>query len=336
MKRAAAIAATTLAILSTLVAVPASAASAASSASTVSLPGGRSTFVISMMSGRINALAVRLATYSFSTDGTVTERYWAWRQDSISGKGNVSWTKPRSGYITSGCLRACPVRTPVGFQSGVPARSWKGTWSVEAANVLVVHWGVGNPDERWRLDTSRAGVVGAKLLSGGTNAEGWGVGSNARPDRGVSLSSVYRDGGWVTGPFSENAYTSTTRHLSVGLRPADYSLCGTGRCMQGRNVTGPDRRGWYHSYLAANSAVDGRKVYWNNQTGVVQQLEGAGTVCISASGGGHTNALLQALDDNGKFVGFVGVEASLNQRKYGQDIVAAYAMVRPSLLPTIQ
>jgi hypothetical protein len=289
-----------------------------------------------MINGQIGALAVRLATYSFAPNGTVTERYWAWRQDGISGKGNVNWTKPPSGYVTKGCLRACPVRTPVGFQQGVPAKAWKGTWSMESNSVLRVRWGGANPVERWKIDVSRPGIAGALLLSGGPNAEGWGVGSNARPDRGVTLSSIYRAGGWITGPFTENAYTSNTRHLTVGLRPADYTLCSTGQCMQGRNLASADRRSWYHSYLAGNPARDGRKVFWNNQTGVVQQLETPHSVCISSSGGGHTNALLQALDDNGKFVGFVGVEASLNQRKYGQAVVAAYAMLRPSLLPAIQ
>jgi hypothetical protein len=105
--------------------------------------------------------------------------------------------------------------------------------------------------------------------------------------------------------------------------------------MQSRAMTDSNRSNWYHSYFAANAAVDGRKVYWNNQRGVVQQLENPNTTCISASGGGHTNALLQAIDDNGQFVGFVGVEASLNQKKYGQAVVAAYAMLTPSLLPAI-
>lgn len=328
-RRFAAVLVTVAAFLAMLVATP-------TTASAASLPGGRSTYVVAMMSGRTGALAVRLATYSFATDGTVTEKYWAWRQDQISGKGNVSWTKPASGYVTAGCLRACPVRTPVGFQKGVTPRTWTGRWAMQSAAVLAVTWGAGNPVERWQLDAGKPGMVGALLVSGGVGAQGWGVGSNARPDRGVSLSSIYKAGGWVTGPFVENAYTSATRHLSVGLRPADYSLCTSGQCMQGKQVTSGDRRTWYHSYLAANSAVDGRKVYWNNQTGVVQQLENPASVCISASGGGHTNALLQALDDNGKFIGFVGVEASLNQRKYGQDVVAAYAMVRPDLLPTIQ
>jgi hypothetical protein len=303
-------------------------------ASAAGLPGGRRTYAIAMMDGTPQSLAVRLATYEFSTTGTVTEKYWAWKQNGISGKGNVSWTKPSSGYKTFGCRYACPVRTPVGFQKGAKPHVFTGRWSMESATVLAIKWSPAYPVERWQLDASRPGIVGARLLSARGAAYGWGVGSNAPAAKGVSLSTVYA-ANWITGPFAENAYTPTTRLLSVGWSAQDYTLCPGGTCMQGRSMTAGDRSTWYHSYFAANAAVDGRKVYWNNQRGVVQQLENPNSFCISASGGGHTNALLQAIDDNGRFVGFVGVEASLNQKKYGQAVVAAYAMLTPSLLSAI-
>ena len=321
-----------LAVLATLFATQAAAGGPASAAS---LPLGRRTYVVTMMDGRPGTLAVRLATYLFGTDGTVTERYWAWRQDAVTGKGNVRWTKPASGYTTTGCLRACPVRTPYGFQKGVAPHVHSGRWSMQANDVLAIRWSPTAAPERWQLDGGQPGIVGARLVSGTANAGGWGIGSNASPDRGLTISDIYGTGRWITGPFAENAYAPTTKHLAIGWSAADYSLCSTGRCMQGRQLTSADRRTWYHSYFAADPAVDGRKVYWNNQTGIVQQLENPTTVCISASGGGHTNALLQALDDDGGFVGFVGVEASLNQRKYGQDIVAAYAMMNPWMLSAI-
>ena len=308
---------------------------APATASAAELPLGRATYVVSMMDGRPGFFAVRLATYSFTADGRVTERYWAWRQDSITGKGNVSWSKPSSGYTTAGCLRACPVRTPFGFQKGVAPHVYTGRWSMTAGSVLAIHWTPLSPAERWQLRDTGEGVVGAHLISGSAAAVGWGFGSNAPANRGLSIGDIYGTGRWITGPFAENAYSATTKHQSIGWSAADYALCSTGRCMQGRGLTGPDRRAWYHSYFAADPAVDGRKVYWNNQTGVVQHMEDPNRVCISASGGGHTNALLQALDDDGDFVGFVGVEASLNQRKYGQDIVASYAMTDPTMLAAI-
>ena len=301
-----------------------------------SLPAGRSTYVVSMMSGPPEALTVRLAIYMFTASGRVTERYWAWRQNEIAGKGNVRWTKPASGYVTNGCLHACPVRTPVGFQKGLAGQTAVGHWWTSSNDVLAIRWASSQPVESWQLDEDQPGFAGADLVSAGSSAAvGWGIGSNASATRGIGLAQIYRTSSWITGPFAENAYQAQTEHTSVGWNPSDYTLCSTGRCLQSRTETSSDLKSWYSSYFAANAAVDGRKVYWNNQTGVVQQLENPGSVCISASGGGHTNALLEGLDDDGGFVGFVGVEASLNQRKYGQDVVAAYAMVPPSELSSI-
>jgi hypothetical protein len=321
-------------VAATLVAQAALApASSAATEAGTGLPGGRPTYVVSVMDGKAGALAVRLATYEFSTSGTVTEKYWAWSQNSISGTGNARWTKAASGYRTTGCRYACPVRTPYGFQKGAAPHSFTGRWSMESPTVLAIRWAPSYPVERWRLDTSKAGIVGLKLLSARNGGRGWGVGSRASARTGVPLSRVYASR-WITGPFAENAYSPTTKDSWIGWSAQDYKLCSTGTCMQGTKMTAANRNAWYHSYFAANPASDGRKVFWNNQTGVVQHLESANSPCIS-SGGGHTNALLQALDDNGQFVGFVGVEASLNSRKYGQAVVAAYAMLSPSLLPAI-
>ena len=322
-----------LGALAGLAAAVAAQLAAPSPASAAALPFGRATYVVSTMEGTPKALAVRLATYAFATDGTVTERYWAWRQDAVHNGLNTRWTKVPSGYTTAGCLRACPVRTPYGFQRGAAPRTFRGRWSMADGGVLVIRW-TATLVERWQLDDGQPDVVGARLVTG-NGSIGWGVGSNAPAGRGVSLASIYGAGGWITGPFAENVYAPTTAHAAIGFGTADYSLCSTGRCLQGRGMTAPDRSTWYHSYFAADPAVDGRKVYWNNQTGVVQHYEDPSGVCISASGGGHTNALLEALDDAGRFVGFVGVEASLGQPKYGQDVVAAYTMLTPSLLPSI-
>jgi hypothetical protein len=304
------------------------------SAATAKPPGGRTNWTMAMMDGKPEALSVRLATYQFASNGTVTEKYWAWSQNAITGKGNVSWTKPFSGYRTTGCRYACPVRTPVGFQKGSKPHAATGRWSMESSNVLAIRWSTTYPVERWQINTNEPGIAGGKLISARNGGYGWMIGSNASLSRGDSLARVY-ESGWINGPFAENAYSPTTKVSWIGWSARDYTVCPTGTCMQAKKMTSADRAQWYHSYFAGDPAVDGRKDYWNNQTGVVQQLENPNTTCISASGGGHTNALLQVIDDNGQFVGFVGVEASLNQRKYGQAVVAAYAMLNPSLLPAI-
>jgi hypothetical protein len=267
-------------------------------------------------------MSVRVAKYQFRTNGTVTQEFWSWRQNSISGKDQGYWTKPSSGYRTNGCLRDCPIRTPYGFQSGANGATASGRFSV-SGTVLTIRWDAGWT-ERWRVDASRPGVSALTLISSDPSARGWGLGSNQGLARGVTASQMY-DAGYLRGPHAENDYGVATRFGTVGFNPPDYTKCSNGLCLQGKNVAAADKRTWYSTYYAVNPATDGRKVFNNFQTGAVQQIEAPGSDCISA-GGGHTVAALQALDDSGRLIGIVGVEASLSQRSYGQAIVSSFAM----------
>jgi hypothetical protein len=313
------------AVVSLAVAAPLAAIAPAEAA--VALPGGRPGFVVSVIGGKVNAIAVRLAMYQFSTSGAVTQQYWTWRQNAITGKDQGYWTKPSSGYSTTGCLRQCPIRAPYGFQSGGNGHRAGGRFSV-SGGVLTIRWSWGSV-ERWRINTGKPGVVGATLITTDRHARGWGLGSNAGLARAVDARAIY-DTGWLTGPWAQNSYGSSTTFSRVGFNPPDHSLCGNGVCIQGKKVTADDKRAWYSSYYAANPAKDGRKVFHNFQLGTVQQMESPESVCISG-GGGHTEAMLQALDDNGRLVGLVGVEASLSQQKAGPAVVTAFAMVKSTL-----
>jgi hypothetical protein len=299
---------------------------AAVPAGAASLPGGRANYVVSVIGGKTGAVAVRLASYRFAANGTVVEEYWTWRQNGISGKGNSRWTKPASGYRTTGCRRNCPIRTPVGFQSGRRGRRASGTWSTTGSR-LTIRWG--RSVERWQLDTSVRGVVGARLVTSDPQAHGWALGSNTSLARAVPMTALYRAQRFY-GPLASNSYGTPTTQSAIGFAYQDYTLCPNGTCLQGRAVTAANKRRWFSSYWATQPGRDGRKVFWNFQTGAVQQAEQPGSVCISASGGGHTDALLQALDDSGRIIGLVGVEASLNQRKRGQAVVSAFVMVLPT------
>lgn len=300
-----------------LVAAPASAG--------VRMPGGRPAFVVSTISGRVNAISVRLAAYQFRSNGTVTQEYWKWRQNQIKGKNQYSWTKPSSGYTTNGCRHRCVIRTPVGFQSGRRGQRLTGRFWV-SGSVVTIRWNK-RWVERWRINTSQPRVAGLKLITSDRTARGWGLGSRVGLARAVGIKAIYA-GTRFYGPYASNAYGRATRYTNIGFNAADNTLCGNGICMQGKYVTSSNKRSWYSSYWAANPARDGRKVFRNHQTGAVQQLESPGSTCISR-GGGHTDAMLQALDDRGRIIGLVGVEASLSQRRLGQAVVSAYAMVQP-------
>jgi len=305
-------------------------------AQAATLPGGRSTYVMTTFAGASNAHIVRLSMYMFATNGTVTERYWAWRQDGIAGVEQAKYTKVPSGYTTTGCVRSCPIRTPVGFQSGGTPKTTAGTWYMDRYGRLVIKWGA--LLETWRLDASQAGFVSASIWNSNRNIrEGYGFGSNASPNVGVTRAAVTASAR-LYGPIVQNNYAVATTYSNVGFHFPSYNQCTGARCLQGKAVIAADRKTWFNTYVAVNPAADGRKNFWNFQTGAVQQAESPYSVCISnpgGAGGGHTAALLQVIDDSGRFRGYVGVEASLNRRAYGQAVVSSFVSVLPTMLPTL-
>ncbi len=301
-----------------LVAAPADAA--------VKLPGGRGGYVVSMLSGSPNKVQVRLAKYQFYTNGLVVQEYWQWRQNQVKGVDQSYRTKPSSGYTTKGCARQCAIRTPVGFQSGKSGARLTGRFSVKGS-VLTIRWS-STWVETWRINLTQKKVAGLNLITKDRTARGWGVGSRVGLARAVGIKDIFAAQRFY-GPWAQNTYGSRTTYSNVGFNSSDNSLCGNGYCMQGKQVTGANKRTWYSSYWATNPAKDGRKVFRNHQTGAVQQMEAPGSVCISA-GGGHTEAMLQVLNDDGRIIGLVGVEASLNRQRAGQAVVTAFAMVQPA------
>jgi hypothetical protein len=311
--------------------VPASVLAAPAQAAS-GLPGGRSTYVIAAIGGPANKMYVRLATYQFASNNTVSEKVWSWRQNSITG--GAANMKRASGLTSNGCLRACAVRTPVTFQRGGVPITATGNWHTDSYGHLVVDWSWG-ANETWRLDASQSGFVGATIWSSNQAIlKAWGFGSNAGANNGATMAEVFA-ADRLYGPLVQNVYGATTQKLNLGFHFPDYNKCGGATCVQGKAVTATDKRTWYNTYIAGDPQVDGRKTFWNFQTGGVAQTEQPGTVCISSNGGGHTAAMLQVIDDSGRFRGWVGIEASLVQAYYGRAIVSAYATVLPAMLTAL-
>jgi len=288
--------------------------------------------VVSTLTGRYNHLVVKIAQYTFATDGTVSQRYWTWKQDSVSGDGNAKYTKVPSGYVTQGCRFACPIRTPVGFQHGGAGLTGSGLWARRADGTISVSF-PGRSLELWQVRTSAS--LASMVLSRAGGNRGWALGSTASFSQAGTMTDFYNTTR-IYGPGAENVYGATTFDKHVGFRNIDFTRCTSGTCLQVKGYASSDKRRWFHSYLATDPAADGRKMFWNVQTGAVNQMENPGSVCISVKGGGHTDALLQAIDDNGRLVGVVGVEASINQLKHAQAIVGSFAMLPLSLSTLIE
>jgi len=311
-------------------------AQAANTAAEANLPGGRSTYVVTMMGGQNTKMYSKLAKYLFATNGTVTQQYWYWRQDMISGYSNAAKWKVATGYTTTGCRRVCSVRTPLGFQPGASAKSISGTWKIDAYGHLYVRWSA-TAYETYRMNSSQAGFTAITIMTGhssGMIQKGWGIGSKASPNTGVSMAAVHASV-QVLGPMAVNYYGVPTKVFPTqSFYFGNYSRCTNGRCLQSNENTSADKRQWYNSYLAGNPATDGRKIYWQSQKGAVAQAENPGTSCIGY-GGGHTSAALQVLDDFGRFLGMVGAEASFDRPAYLQDGVGAWVAVLPVMVKTL-
>jgi hypothetical protein len=295
---------------------------------------------------------VKLAQYSFVPDGTVNEAAWYWNQDRAARNGepsSASYLKVNSGYRTTGCQADCTVRTPVGFQPGAtdsaftPSR--RGTWSNTAGGIVVQFNDGGR--EVWAQNTSWSGGVSLYTMSTGNSStpterpgpfwSGQMYGSNRSLNSGASIDTIKAKGKLTASNWLYDEWVSATRTApasNTGKTTFNFTSYGrcAGPCIAYSNTNfGPGRptsvqQSWYHSYLATDPTKNGRKAFWQHQVGAVTDAESPGSLCISP-GGGHTIAMLQILDDNGAFIGFVGVEASLANQVPGNDAVASFTLL---------
>ena len=300
--------------------------------SAVALPGGRGNYVISLMGGSQYNRWVRLARYSFTagtgSTGTVTQSFYFWNQGTFTG--NASVNKVNSGFTTGGCTYTCNIRTPLGFQPNDPTwpKSSTGTYYIDVNGRVVITW-PGGEFERWTI--SHPKTTYAKLTIHGTNynvLHGWGFGSTASFNTGATIDQIKAAGDLTNCETWENVYdtsdiyeTYPNTYLPVGR----YDRCTT-PTLQLHETASPSCN-QYHVYLATHITPTLRKSYWQHQTAAVTCSEGGGP-CIS-SGGGHTTALLQVIDDNGNFEGFVVGEASLNAKVYGNAVIGMGYYLKP-------
>ncbi|MDQ1287214.1 MAG: hypothetical protein QG622_779 [Actinomycetota bacterium] len=294
-------------------AVPAAAAPATAVPGSTPLPGGRPRYVISMVGGSLNAYWVRLAEYTFVSgphgSGTVTQSYWIWYQSSFDGTAKNN--KIRTGYRTSGCAAACDVRTPRGFQPGKgPMSRVVGRYSFDRHRRLVVEW-PGRHTEVWTVRTaaklSRITLHHTDL--GGLYGDGYGstasfaFSATAQQVARTDLNGVER-----SASFGRSIRVSRWREIAIRRM----------RVCSGRRATclfHTDRT--WRSAMVVPTGL-GRQAFWQHQK---QGVDGERGSCFGRYGG-HTVAMLQIIDDTGRFVGFVGAEASLNLRVRDNAVVA--------------
>ncbi|WP_394844193.1 hypothetical protein LZC95_44965 [Pendulispora brunnea] len=283
------------------------------------LPLGKTNFTMAIGGLRTSSRTnwVRLGMYTFSADGKVSERHWHWSQ---SERVNRTYT----GFVANGCVaRACNVQTANGYDSTGASETLSGTFSVNGTK-LHIAWS-GGQWEDWTLGSLAGGALANVELAGNNfgATHGYGNGSNAAWSARKSAATiagvdhtqmVHRFDLWKTND------TSSTPFIDHGdgapFWVTGWSKCSGGSCLGAR--TGSATTGTEYYVAPANSPTGHRRdTLWHWR---IQLADARGETCYT--GNSHVKPLLQVVDDNGVFHGWVGVEASLNQTAPSQGALA--------------
>lgn len=320
---------------------------APATAQQVSLPGGKANWVVSV--GGLNTVQannyrnwVRIGYYVFDTDGTARTNFWTWNQrDEPVRVDTVLADCPAP-------VPDCHVKTVEGFTGG-PTGGFTGTFQALAGGQVQVSWTHRRDgsqlsrtlQESWTIDTGLAGGTLARIASptfrtgavpapgefsnySATFGVGWG--SNATFDRWTraSMTELRTDPDYHADPYRGRYHVANrgvVRQERAGFGPigsgADdpddpnfqnpWQVCASGACL-----------GWVQRQSGCNcgeSFPDRDRVRYLAEIGGGRrniqwywcQCLAQGQDCYRANS--HPQPMLQIIDDNGQFRGWVGVEA---------------------------
>ncbi|MGV9304186.1 MULTISPECIES: hypothetical protein [unclassified Nonomuraea] len=312
-------------------------------ASTAALPGGKATYVVSQ--GHLKAASsqnwVRLGSYRFAADGTVTAALYLWWQRHPEARQPTGNT-PDSGCTTRAggsrsLPRTCEVLTAGGF-TGSPDENRTGTYTV-SGNVVSIRWKIAQTwTEQWYVRPSPDGALARLDLKSSTLAtHGYGYGSNAALGTRRAMSSVKAFAGtlrqdltsWAGGRIvatggqrfahsSFRACADTTWCLTY-LQPSSAGACQkSGGCPRYGGGTKANVSSIQY-YLTKISNSDRRDTLWHWCTCLAMER---GEFCYT--GNSHVKPLMQIIDDKGAFRGWVGAEASFSTGSRGADMLAVF------------
>ncbi|MFC5744290.1 hypothetical protein [Actinomadura rugatobispora] len=278
-------------------------------------PLGKSNFAIAMGGLRADSTAnwVRLGQYTFSDDGTVSEQYWQWSQ--LTRTVRVS-----TGNAAAGCTeRDCVVPTAAGWQSTEASLLLEGRYRVDGDR-LHISWEDGQWED-WTLTSLAKGTLAGVELEGNSlgATHGFGNGSNVSWTTRVPAAKVaaadhtaftHRYYLWKTAYSADTGYTPYIDHGDgEPFWVTHWTPCRDRRCL-GAQTHAPDGtvRTMYYIAPAGTSVENRRDTLWHWRTNLA---DARGEICYT--GNSHVKPMLQVIGDDGRFHGWVGVEASLNQ-----------------------
>ncbi|MEO3753455.1 hypothetical protein [Streptomyces sp. B6B3] len=276
-------------------------------ASAAELPLGKANYAMAVGGLRTTSTQNwgRLGQYTFATDGTVSEQHWHWTQRERVTRSSI-------GIQAAGCTsRDCVVQTANGYQSTGASETLHGEYTVTGDTVRIT-WD-GGLYEEWTLTPSADGALVTTEL-GDNNfgaTHGYGNGSNAAWSARVPMSEiaaldhsalVHRYDLWKTTTEQSEPYIDHGDGNPFWIQ--DWNVCDGGQCL-GAESANPSQ---YYVAPAREPTGHRRDTLWH---WVRALADGRDEWCYT--GNSHVKPMIQVIDDNGDFHGWVGVEASLNQ-----------------------
>ena len=312
-------------------------------APTPCLPGGKRNFVFTLgaLDAAQNTNWVRLGTYTFTCDGTapsgnLVSKQWRYNQTSrrrdrvLTGVWGVDCTPAE---------RDCELRTAGTFAADVTAEeSWTATYSIEG-ELLTIVWSPG-VEEIWRIRPHPDGALVRLSYYGQVGispppTRGWAYGSNAPYSSAATTTELVTTYGGKTLTFQYYIWNRS----SINQGSPDFLMAGWSQCNGGQSMgkTGcrtlaaggggcalPVDPHWCAAgqspmmyYIADLPYADRRNIseFWT-----LCLAEGRNEYCYT--GNSHVRPMLQIIDDDGEWHGWVGVEASK-----GYDVQGDYIAV---------
>ncbi|MGX1933441.1 hypothetical protein [Microbacterium resistens] len=276
-------------------------------------PGGKSRFVVSvgnLGSGGVpvSDVRVRLGSYSFTgSQGAVTASLYSWSQADPAPRAGT-------GTISAGCtdVPTCEVRTAPGF-TGAPTESWTGTF-VNHGDWIRIDWSHGEWEE-WTVATTSDGAL-ARLTwrDSSSSTQGVAYGSNATFQSRRAMQTIASSGRSL--PYRGTTWNDGgLRSFNQVFDTSLYDVCSTATwCLTHRQVSSTacacaSSPSTAINYFVARVGTTDRRDTWEHWCQCL--ADGRGETCYS--GNSHTKPLLQIIDDDNAWRGWVGVEVFSDQ-----------------------
>ncbi|HUQ56633.1 hypothetical protein [Lentzea sp.] len=296
-------------------------------ASAAELPGGKANFVVALGSFKAGTDNwVRLGSYEFSSAGTVTARthLW-WQREPVARQG--TGTTPDHTCSTSSVapgqtlVRDCQVLTAGGFMSA-PGETRTGSYEVDGG-VLHITWNIGQTwTEQWTVTSSSDNkLVRLDYRFNTLATAGYAYGSNASLSTRRQMASVQSFPGTLRLDFRGWDHGNLTSHDGVAYNIAQYKTCSTtswcltyllpeavSACRSGCVAGSTDTSIQNHIVRVSNN--DRRDTHWQWCSCLTKRADGTDEKCYTRNS--HVKPMMQILDDDGQFRGWVGTEASFN------------------------